>query len=106
MKKVINDLYDYPNMKIFQYEEAFKFSLDSILLAELVHFHKQDSNILDLCSGNAVIPLILSTKTNINIVGVELQKEIYQLGQDSILYNHKSHQIQLVHDNISQIKNY
>lgn len=106
MKKVINDLYDYPNMKIFQYEEAFKFSLDSILLAELVHFHKQDSNILDLCTGNAVIPLILSTKTNINIVGVELQKEIYQLGQDSILYNHKSHQIQLVHDNISQIKNY
>ena len=47
MKKLINDLYDYTNMKIFQYDEAFKFSLDSILLAELVRFHKNDKNILD-----------------------------------------------------------
>ena len=106
MKKVLNDLYDYPNMKIFQIEEAFKFSLDSILLAELVKFHKYDKNILDLCTGNAVIPLVLSTKTNLAITGVEIQEKIYQLGKESIDLNHKTDQIHLIHENISQIRNY
>ena len=93
MKKILNDLYDYSSMKIYQYDEAFKFSLDSILLAELVQIHKNDRNILDLCTGNAVIPLILSTKTSLSIVGIEYQKEIYELASLSVNYNQKNHQI-------------
>jgi len=106
MKKLINDLYDYTNMKIFQYDEAFKFSLDSILLAELVRFHKYDKNILDLCCGNAVIPLVLSTKTKLPIVGVELQSEIYDLAKESVIYNRKEKQIQLIQSNIKELEKY
>ena len=32
----LNDLFDYPNRYIYQNHEGFKFSLDSILLAEFV----------------------------------------------------------------------
>lgn len=106
MKKLLNDLYDYSNMKIYQYDNAFKFSLDSILLAELVSVHKNDSNVLDLCTGNAVVPLVLSTKTTIPIVGIELQTDIYDLAKDSIVYNTKESQITCINDDINHIKNY
>lgn len=106
MKKLLNDLYDYSNMKVYQYDEGFKFSLDSILLAELVRFHKKDKCVLDLCTGNAVIPLILSTKSLLPITGIELQSEIYSLAVDSVQYNHKESQISLIHDNIKNLNKY
>ena len=43
--KVLNDLYDY-GLKIYQDTEKFKFSLDSLLLAEFVELKKDDINIL------------------------------------------------------------
>lgn len=103
MKKLLNDLYDYPNLKIYQYEEGFKFALDSILLAELVTFHKKDKNLLDLCTGNAVIPLILTTKTKIPLFGVELQKEICDLAVESVTYNRKENQVQILNENIKNL---
>lgn len=106
MKKLLNDLYDYTGFKIYQYEEGFKFSLDSILLAEMVYFHKKDQNILDLCTGNAVIPLVLSSKTSLPIVGVELQKPIYDLARDSVLLNGKETQIKLINDSIKHLSTY
>lgn len=106
MKKLINDLYDYANMKIFQFDQGFKFSLDSILLAELVKVHKYDKKLLDLCTGNAVVPLVLSTKSSIAITGVELQDEIYQLAQESVHLNNKDEQIHLIHDNVKKLEKY
>lgn len=106
MKKILNDLYDYKDMKIYQYEEAFKFSLDSILLAELVQIHKNDKNILDLCTGNAVVPLILSTKTDLPITGIEYQTLIWDLANLSINYNHKEKQIICINDDILNLDKY
>ena len=71
--QVINDLYDY-GLKIVQNNSYFKFSLDSLLLSEYVEITKKDKNLLDLCSGNAPLPLIIGKKYNINITGVEIQK--------------------------------
>ena len=33
--------------------------------------------IIDFCTGNAPIPLFLSTKTKSSITGIELQKEVF-----------------------------
>ena len=83
---MINDLLNY-NLKIYQNENYFKYSIDSILLAEFVNIGYRTKNIIDLCTGNAPIPLILSTKFNKEIIGVELQTEIYELAKKSIEYN-------------------
>ncbi len=78
-----NDLYDY-GLSIYQNDEYFKFSLDSILLAEFVDT-RGANRLLDLCTGNAPIPLIISTKNKkIEIDAVEIQKEIYDLANKSI----------------------
>ena len=82
-----NDLFDYPNRYIFQLKDAFKFSLDSLLLAEYTAINKKTKTILDLCTGNASIPLVLSEYTNASIVGFEIQKEIYDLAIKSVEYN-------------------
>lgn len=83
---VINDLYDY-GLKIYQNTDYFKFSLDSILLGEFVKL-KNNYTILDMCTGNAPIPLILSTKNStINIDCVEVQAEVFELATKSIKLN-------------------
>lgn len=60
--KVRNDLFDYENLSIIQDENYFKFSIDSILLAEYTRINKNDAKILDLCSGNLPVPFILNYK--------------------------------------------
>ena len=93
----LNDLLNY-DLKIFQYKAAFKFSIDSVLLAEFVNINFRDKNIIDFCCGNAPIPLILSTKFNKNIYGVEIQEEIYDLALKSIKYNNIENIIMLNKD--------
>ncbi len=92
--KVINDLLGY-NLKIVQDTDYFNFSLDSVLLVHFLNL-KKNMKILDICSGNCPIPLMLSTKTNSKIVAVEIQKEIYNLAKESIELNDLQNQIELL----------
>ena len=103
---VLNDLFDYDNLKIYQYNDGFKFSLDSILLAEYVKITGKTNSILDLCTGNASIPLILSTKTNALIDAFEIQKDIFNLAIKSIKYNKKQEQITVYNADVKEINNY
>ena len=106
MKKTFNWLFDYPNLKLYQYEESFKFSLDSILLAEFAIIKKNDNKILDLCTGNGVIPTILAWKTNKKIIGIEIQKEIYDLAVLSLKENHLEDKIEYICDDAKNINKY
>ncbi|MGM9834642.1 MAG: tRNA1(Val) (adenine(37)-N6)-methyltransferase [Bacilli bacterium] len=106
MSRVKNDLYDYEGLSIYQYEDKFKFSLDSILLAEFVELKESTSLIVDFCTGNAPVPLILSTKTKAKIYGFELQKSIYDLGYLSVIENKLDNQIKIVNANLRDTFNY
>lgn len=99
--RVLNYLLGYENLKIYQDTDMFHFSLDSILLANFVTLNKKSKKILDIGTGNAVIPIILSTRTKSKIIGVEIQKEVYQLGYDSVQYNHLENQIQVINEDIN-----
>ena len=103
--EIINRLLNYKNLKIVQNTDWFAFSLDSVLLANFVTINKNTKNILDLCTGNAPIPLILSTKTNASITGVELQKEVYDLAKKSIEINNLQNKIDLLNMNINDLTN-
>lgn len=105
MKIVKNDLFDY-GLEIYQDQDAFKFSLDSILLAEFVDTKKEINSIVDFCSGNGAVPLILSTKTKASITGFEIQKNPYKLAYNSIKLNNLDNQIKIVHDNLGNSLEY
>ena len=100
----INDLVYFKNIKIVQDKDYFNFSLDSVLLPNFVDITKKTKMILDMCTGNAPIPLILSTKTDAKIYAVELQREIYNLAKETIKINKLDNQIVLINNNIKNLK--
>ena len=102
----INDLLEINNLKIYQNDDWFKFSLESVLLPNFITLNLRCKNIIDLCTGNAPIPLILSTKTKANIVGVEIQKDVYDLATKSVEINKLGDRIKLINDNLSNLKKY
>lgn len=99
--EVINDVLGYENLKIYQNSNMFQFSLDSVLLSNFVTLNKNIKNILDIGTGNAIIPLILSKKTKANIIGIEIQKEVFDLAKKSVKLNHLESQIQLINEDIN-----
>ena len=48
MKSSLNDLYDY-GYYIYQNDDYFKFSMDSVLLAEFVSVKMNKKKLLDIC---------------------------------------------------------
>lgn len=104
--KVINDLLNYSDLKIVQDDDYFNFSLDSVLLPNFVKINSRAKNILDLGTGNAPIPMILSTMTNANIYGIELQKEIFDMAKESLKINKLEDKITLINDNMKNLDKY
>ena len=105
MKVVKNDLFDY-GLSIYQDEEGFKFSLDSILLSEFVERKKDINKIVDFCSGNGAVPLILSTRLSAKIIGFEVQKHPAELAYNSIKVNKLDKQISIINDNLNNVLEY
>jgi tRNA1(Val) A37 N6-methylase TrmN6 len=91
-------------LQIVQSPSAFSFSLDAVLLANFAQVPIKKGNILDLCSGNGAIPLLLSRKTNASITGVEIQERIISMAKRSVELNNLSEQIQMIHGDIRQLK--
>ena len=104
-KNIINDLVFFDNIKIVQNKDYFNFSLDSIILPYFVQINPSTKKIMDLCTGNAPIPMILSMRTDAKIYGVELQKEIYELAVQSIKLNKQFKNIKLINENVKNIIN-
>lgn len=81
---------DYlPNkeQQIIQAKDILSFSIDAVLLAKFVHVPIQKGNLIDLCCGNGVIPLLLSRRTKGDIVGVEIQPRLAQMAERNIALN-------------------
>lgn len=81
------------DLRIIQSPSVFSFSLDAVLLARFINVPKTKGKVVDLCSGNGVIPLFLSARTKVPIVGVELQERLYDMACRSIEYNNLQHQL-------------
>jgi tRNA1(Val) A37 N6-methylase TrmN6 len=88
-------------LKIIQSKEVFSFSMDAVLLARFVQLPKR-GKIVDLCSGNGVIPLLLSTRTDAEIYGVEIQERLYDMASRSVRFNHLQDRVHIVHGDLKE----
>mgnify|MGYP001435487005 CR=1 FL=1 len=91
------------DMRIIQSPSVFSFSLDAVLLAKFVYVPIIKGNMIDLCSGNGVIPLFLSRRTKGKIIGVEIQERLYDMAVRSIQYNGLEDQIEMIHGDIKEM---
>ena len=85
---------------IYQNSDWFKFSLDSLLLVNFVTLNFRCKRIIDLATGNAPIPLLLSYKTSAFIDGIELQECIYKLANLSIVENKLDNRIKIINGDV------
>jgi tRNA1(Val) A37 N6-methylase TrmN6 len=94
------------NLKIIQDSSLFCFGTDSVCLSDFVVAKKGD-NVVDLCSGNGIIPLLLSAKTSAKkIYGIEILKKSYDLFKKSIELNSLSEKIEAINDDIKNASSY
>jgi tRNA1(Val) A37 N6-methylase TrmN6 len=91
------------DLRIIQSPSVFAFSLDAVLLAKFVYVPIQKGNILDLCTGNGIVPLLLSTRTKGKITGVEIQQRLYDMAVRSIDYNELQHRLHMIHGDIKEM---
>lgn len=103
--EVKNYLLGYKDMYIYQDTDMFSFSLDSVLLPNFITINKGITNILDIGTGNAPIPLILSTKTDASITAVEVQPEVFNLAKKSVEENNLENRINVICDDINNLYN-
>lgn len=82
-------------LQIIQSPTVFSFSLDALLLANFAWVPIKRGKIIDLCTGNGIIPLLLSRQSEISIEGVEIQERLYEMGTRSVALNKLEEQITL-----------
>lgn len=97
-----NYIFGYPDLYVYQNDDLFKMSLDSVLLSNFVTL-KKSGLILDIGTGNAPIPIVLSRKTNSKIIGVEIQKDIYELAVKSVFINNLDNRVELLNKDIKEV---
>jgi len=93
--EVLNDLLGYEGLKIIQEPGRFNFSLDSTLLAHFVTLKKGTSKLVDLCTGNGPVPLMLTLRTGGHIHGIELQEDSASQAMRSVEINGLTTQIKV-----------
>ena len=100
----IDDL-EFKNLKIIQDTNGFCFGIDSVLLSDYAKNIKKGSKVIDLGTGTGIISILLCGKTELSkIVGVEIQKEVYQMAQKSIKLNHLENRFEIINQNITDLK--
>lgn len=90
------------SLRIIQSPSVFSFSLDAVLLARFASIPLRKGHIIDLCTGNGVIPLFLSARTHAKITGIELQERLYDMATRSVVYNNLQDQINIVHGDVKE----
>ena len=99
------DIISNSGIIINQDKKLYSFNLDTILLYNFAKPVKK-GKVVDLCAGNGAIGLSLAAKTKAQIYLVEIQKELADLAQQSIVDNHLTEQIHLINDDLKNVQQY
>ncbi len=94
---------------IIQDPDKFCFGMDAVLLSGFAADHASiaEGNVLDLCTGNGIIPLLLSAKTKASyIIGMEIQPEIADMADRSVRMNGLSDKIEILTCDIKEAAKY
>lgn len=101
----IDDL-EYKNLKIIQNKDGFCFGIDAVLLSDFAKNIKKDSKVLDLGTGTGIISILLCGKTKLKeIVGVEVQEEVYDMACRSVKLNSLENKFKVINENVLNLEN-
>ena len=96
----IDDL-EYKGIKIIQNKNYFCFGIDSILLTDFAKEIKDNARCIDLGTGNGILAILLSAKTNLSeIYGIEVQEKLAELARRNVVLNNMEQKVEIRAENI------
>ena len=88
--------------KIIQDPARFCFGMDAVLLSGFSRA-KAGDNVLDLCTGTGIIPILMEAKTEAKkFTALEIQEESADMARRSVLLNHLEEKIEIVTGDVKE----
>ncbi|MGF6907178.1 tRNA1(Val) (adenine(37)-N6)-methyltransferase [Fusobacterium sp. PH5-44] len=88
--------------KIIQKKEGFRFSIDAVLLTNFF-LPKKKGKILDIGTGNGIIPVLLLLKNkDYDITGIEIQSDIAILAKKNLEINKFGHNVKIINEDVKK----
>ena len=89
-------------LELIQDPAGFCFGVDAVFLSDFVKV-KPGETVLDLGTGNGIIPILLSAKTGgKKFTGLEIQENTADMARRSVAYNHLEDRIEIVTGDIKE----
>ncbi len=90
--------------RLIQNTACFCFGMDAVLLSSFASAGRGD-RVLDLCTGNGVIPVLMRGKTQCrDFTGIEVQELSYELARRNVKLNELDEDIRMIHGDIREIQ--
>ncbi len=100
--EVIEDLGE--GYRIIQNKSMFCYGTDAAVLSDFI-VAKPKEKLIDLCSGNGIIPILLCKKTRCSdITALEIQEEVCELAKKSVKLNNLTERVRVVNGDLREVK--
>ena len=106
MSKKMEFLHNSKNLIFYYDDDYFKITTDNLALANFIKIKSKDKLLVEFGSGLMAIPLLLSTRTNIKMVGIEKDDKASRLSEMTIKDNHLKDRIKVINDDINNLEKY
>ena len=88
--------------QIIQDPNRFCFGMDAVLLSAFAKA-KEGDNVLDLCTGTGIVPILMEAKTKADkFVALEIQEDSADMARRSVLLNHLEEKIDIVTGDVKE----
>ena len=90
-------------LRLIQDTDMFCFGIDAVMLANFAHC-EENAKVVDLCTGNGIIPVLLSSKIPADkIIGVEIQEEVAKLAKENVEFNNLQDKVSIINDDLKNM---
>ena len=90
-------------LKLIQDTDMFCFGVDAVMLANFAYC-SENAKVVDLCTGNGIIPVLLSAKTPAeSIIGVEIQENVAQLAMENVELNGLENKVKILNHDLKDV---
>jgi len=91
----LDDL-EYKGLEIIQSEDGYRFTGDSVLLANLSNVKRGD-RVVDIGTGSGIIAILIAAKFSPSkVIGVEIQERLADMAKRSVVHNGLTDTVEIV----------